>query len=92
MLSGDAVSVPRSGYALRQNRNPGNQTPEPINRTSVPVWLNDVLDPKSFSSLSQIKNLENCIVPVSPSSLRMARRNGNVLADMSIYDSERGGN
>jgi len=27
-----------------------NQTPEPINRTSVPVWLSDVLDPKSFSS------------------------------------------
>ena len=27
-----------------------NQTPKPINRTSVPVWLSDVLDPKSFSS------------------------------------------
>ena len=32
--------------AIAQN----NQTPEPINRISVPVWLSDVLDPKSFSS------------------------------------------
>jgi hypothetical protein len=29
---------------------PKKQTPKPINRTSVPVWLSDVLDPKSFSS------------------------------------------
>ena len=52
---------------------PQKQTPEPNNRTSVPVWLYDVLDPKSFSSWGQALNLDNRIAPVSPLSLTARR-------------------
>ncbi len=42
-------------------------------RTRVPVWLYDVLDPKSFSLWNRTLNLENGITPVSPLSLNKAQ-------------------